>query len=147
MYNLKYNRTAIMDRLSKVSGLEVAQKNELADSMYEAAHTSGYYGRFLLASIHGNLLNSDIARMLSKLSTPILIVTGSADRQAKKHCRPLISTRKIYPPSFSKISAPHSLNVLTSLPEYSTASSIKYLKTEYYEPDTPQFINCCVSGS
>ena len=59
----------------------------------------------------------------------------------------MISTRKIYPPSFSKISAPHSLNVLTSLPEYSTASSIKYLKTEYYEPDTPQFINCCVSGS
>ena len=84
MYNLKYNRAAIMDRLSKVSGLEVAQKNELADSMYEAAHTGGYYGRFLLASIHGNLLNSDIARMLSKLSTPILIVTGSADRQAKK---------------------------------------------------------------
>lgn len=84
MYNLSYNRAAIMERLSKLSGLDEAQKNELADSMYEASHTGGYYGRFLLASIHGNLLNSDIGRMLSKLSTPMLIVTGSDDRQAKK---------------------------------------------------------------
>ncbi len=84
MYNLEYNKNAILDRLSKIPGLDEAERDKLADSMYEAAHTGGFYGRFLLASIHGNLLNSDIKRMLLKLSTPVLIVTGTANKQAKK---------------------------------------------------------------
>ena len=84
MYNLEYNKNAILRRLSNIPGLDDDERSRLADSMYEAAHTGGYYGRFLLASIHGNLLNSDIRRMLKKLSTPVLIVTGTADKQAKK---------------------------------------------------------------
>ena len=84
MYNLEYNKNAILERLSKIPGLDGTERDKLADSMYEAAHTGGFYGRFLLASIHGNLLNSDIKRMLLKLSTPVLIVTGTANKQAKK---------------------------------------------------------------
>lgn len=84
MYNLEYNKNAILNRLSKIPGLDDAERNCLADSMYESAHTGGYYGRFLLASIHGNLLNSDIKRMLLKLTTPVLIVSGNANKPAKK---------------------------------------------------------------
>ena len=84
MYNLEYNKNAILRKLSNIPGLDDDERSRLADSMYEAAHTGGYYGRFLLASMHGNLLNSDIRRMLKKLSTPVLIVTGTANKQAKK---------------------------------------------------------------
>mgnify|MGYP002763180406 FL=1 len=84
IYNTQYNRKAIHDALSRIPGLEVEEKEKLTDSMYEAAHTGGYYGRFLYSSIHGNLLNVDIKRMLDKLSTPLLIVNGSDNKPAKK---------------------------------------------------------------
>lgn len=84
LYNLQYSRKAIMDRLAGMEGLDDAAKNKLADSMYEAAHTGGHYGRFLLGSIHGNLLNTDTKHMLEKLQIPVLVVTGTEDRQAKK---------------------------------------------------------------
>lgn len=84
IYNMNYSRKSILNNLSRISGLDDSYKEELADSMYEAAHTGGYYGRFLFASIHGNLLNMDIRRMLDKLDTPVLIITGSANKAARK---------------------------------------------------------------
>lgn len=84
IYNMNYSRKNISRNLSNIPNLDDTKREELADSMYEAAHTGGYYGRFLFSSIHGNLLNMDIKRMLEKLSTPVLIVTGSANRAARK---------------------------------------------------------------
>lgn len=84
MYNLRYSRSAILDRLSHIEGLDDTAKNKLADSMYESAHTGGHCGRFLLGSIHGNLLNTDTKHMLEKLQIPVLVVTGTADRHSKK---------------------------------------------------------------
>ena len=84
IYNMQYNRKAILRSVSAIPGLDDDEKEKLADSMYEASHSGGYYGRFLYSSIHGNLLNVDIKRLLDKLNTPLLIVSGSDNRLAKK---------------------------------------------------------------
>ena len=84
IYNIRYNRKAISEAVARIPDMDDEEREQLTSSMYEAAHTGGYYGRFLYSSIHGNLLNVDISRMLDKLTTPVFIVTGSDNKLAKK---------------------------------------------------------------
>lgn len=86
IFNLIYNRKRIMSKLNtnEYSHLSQSEKDFLADARFEAAHTGGFNSKYLLSSIRSDLLNSNIDKMLSKLSVPCTIVAGEGVKSVEK---------------------------------------------------------------
>lgn len=82
LYYVNTNKYIVEDYLKKQCYANAFFLNSTTvDAYHEAAHRGFGKGRFLLGSLLGNYLNTDIGRVLHDLTVPVRIIYGSEERR------------------------------------------------------------------